>query len=195
MSSVAEIQADIIRGKAMYSDLTAEYLSDLKKGCGDCLPTNYKCLKRHIRALEYQVTKGIVTPLAESLYQELLLILGNYQASAPPVTQYNLLFGYTSIQPTPGNMLDFALQFTKQIAIGATVVDLNFTTGSINSYLIARVPLGQPVWITWFNDVFSNSGSIPDEKWTTVDIGGYKYYYTRIPLSLNMLNPSIKFTA
>ena len=194
MSSVADVQAALLRASGMYSDLTAEYLSDLKKGCGDCLPKNYKCLKRLRRALEFEVTKGIITPTAESLYTQLLLVLGTYQASAPPVTQYNLLFGYTNLQPTDANILDFALQFTKQVAIGALEITLNFTTASINNYLIARVPVGEPRWITWFNDVFSNSGNIPDEKWTSVTVGDYKYYYTRVPLSLDALNPTIKFT-
>jgi len=195
MSSVADVQAALLRASGMYSDLTAEYLSDLKKGCGDCLPKNHKCLKRLRRALEFEVTKGIITPTAESLYTQLLLVLGTYQASAPPVTSYNLPFGYTTIAPTVSNILDFVLQFTKQVPIGSTEVNLNFTTASYGRYLIARVPTTEPIWTSWFNDIFSNSGDIPDETWTSTVNGAYRYYFTRVPVTLDMSNPSIKFNA
>jgi len=85
MSTVAEITADLIRGKAYYSGLNAEHIADLKRGCYTCTPANYLFLGDLIKSLEWEITKPTVSDIAEANYQSMLLIIGNQQATPPTV--------------------------------------------------------------------------------------------------------------
>jgi len=74
---------DINRGNAYFSDLQAEYSSDLKKGC-DCIPTSYTCLKRILSALEKKVALDQYDDVAQGLIDKMIKIIGDYVILIPP---------------------------------------------------------------------------------------------------------------
>jgi len=80
-----QVLDDIIRGQAYYSDLNAQYLAKLANGCcGDCYPKDYICLKRILRSLDYKVQLDQYDDVAIKLYEDLLIIIGDYVIRIPP---------------------------------------------------------------------------------------------------------------
>lgn len=78
MAFPPEVLLDIVRGKEFYSDLNKEYLDDLAKGCGCGNPSNYTCLKRILRSLEYKVELDEFDDVAEGLHDKMIKIIGGF---------------------------------------------------------------------------------------------------------------------
>lgn len=78
-----EVLDGIARGKAYLSDRNVEHISDLKKGCSDC-KSNGTCVKRLLRGLDFKVELDEYDDVAIGLYENLMLIIGDYTVVIAP---------------------------------------------------------------------------------------------------------------
>lgn len=76
-----DVVTDVERGNAYYSNLQAEYSSDLKKGC-DCTPTSYTCLKRITSALDKKVALEQYDDISKGLVDKMIKIIGDFVPAA-----------------------------------------------------------------------------------------------------------------
>lgn len=76
---------DVIeRGEQYFSNLQAEYLADLKRGCNNCKPTAYTCLKRLLRALNAKNELDQYDDISIVLIHKVEVIIGDYTLQVPP---------------------------------------------------------------------------------------------------------------
>ncbi len=80
----SEALLELERGEQYYSNLTAEYLTDLKNGCSG-LPLSFECLKRLLRALNYKNNLDEYDDIAEGLIYKMQVIIGGYKLVVPLV--------------------------------------------------------------------------------------------------------------
>ena len=89
---------------------------------------------------------------------------------------------YATLQ---GNSDPFTYQTSFNIVHNANFTIAMPTPSSPNQYLIVKVPIGESVKATWYNNPFNN-GTIPDFDWQTLlQFGGFTYYASRQALSLD----------
>lgn len=104
-------------------------------------------------------------------------------------------FAYLPTDPFPilqSGLDPFVYQVSFPIAANY-VIPLPLAS-SPNQYLIVRVPVGEAIKGTWFNDFFNQGtlGILGDFNWRGyVQFGGFTYYSSRQALSLNTLNTLI----
>jgi len=75
MALPVKVISDIQAGYAYYSDLISEYIADLEKGC-DCPDKDIKCLRQLLFGLSYKQSVGIFDEYAESMYYQMMGIIG-----------------------------------------------------------------------------------------------------------------------
>lgn len=76
---------DVIeRGEQYFSNLQAEYLADIKRGCNNCKPTAYTCLKRLLRALNAKNELDQYDDVSIVLIHKVVVIIGDYTLQVPP---------------------------------------------------------------------------------------------------------------
>lgn len=116
---------------------------------------------------------------------------GSVSSASATLTVTNQIVGffyYGASDPFPtlqSNSDPFTYQVQYNITHNANIVVTMPTASSPNEYLIVKVPIGEPIKTTWFNDNFNN-GNFPDANWQAVlQFGGYAYYCSRLSLSLN----------
>lgn len=193
MATPIQIDEDLIRGKAYFSDLNADNIKDLFNGCNCSCDKLSVCLARIVKSLQYRVDQNIYDAITDTLYNQMMLIIGDYQVSPPTPVNYGINYGYSPIDYT-GNYEAMIFQFTKQVALGSTSISLNYTTASVGNYLFFRVLTGQPVFNVWTIDIDEN-GVIPDIQWEApVTFGLYDYYLSRQLIFLNPDRTTITYT-
>lgn len=194
MATPIQIDEDLIRGKAYFSDLNADNIKDLFNGCNcSCDNKLSVCLARIVKSLQYRVDQNVYDAITDTLYNQMMLIIGDYQVSPPTPVNYGINYGYSPIDYT-GNYSAIPFQFTKQVALGSTSISLNYTTASVGNYLFFRVLTGQPVFNVWTIDIDEN-GVIPDIQWEApVTFGLYDYYLSRQLIFLNPGSTTITYT-
>lgn len=81
-----EVLDDMNRGQAYLSDLNAEVITDLKKGCSGCgcCGKSKVCLMRILSALDYKASVGDYDTISQVLYEKLIFIIGDYVIKIPP---------------------------------------------------------------------------------------------------------------
>lgn len=194
MATPIQIAEDLIRGKAYFSDLNANNIAELFKGCS-CNGDNKLsvCLARIVKSLQYRVDQAIYDDITDTLYTQMMLIIGDYQVSPPEPVNYGVSYGYSPVDYT-GNYENMIFQFTKQIPLGSTSISLNYTNPSAGNYLFFRVLTGQPIFNVWTIDI-DEHGVIPDIQWKApVTFGLYDYYLSRQLVFLNPGNTTITYT-
>ncbi len=78
-----EALADLERGKQYLSNLNAQYIEDLHKGC-DCMPLSFECLKRLLRALDFKNALDEYDDISIELIRKMIIIIGDYALETPP---------------------------------------------------------------------------------------------------------------
>lgn len=187
MSSIAEIQATLVQAEGMYSVLNFQHISELQKGCDDCSPKNYDALRRLIKALSYEVTKGTVDDVTEVMYSQLLLIVGDYDA---PVTGI-IVFGYSLTDPF-GSVGSVTLPFVVSAASGSLQYSMTFPPQANLAYPVVREPSTEPLK-TYYENTINNYGTMPDSKWRVEVMGSVRYYYGRTPFAFDAESMELTF--
>lgn len=194
MATPEQIAADLLRGKAYFSELNAENIQDLKKGCNcGCDDKLSVCLARIVKGLQYRVDQNIYDDITNTLYTQMILIIGDYVPNPPEPIKYKADYGFSSINYF-GNESNAVFQFNKFINLAATTINFNYTNASQGYYLYFRVPTGQPIFNNWSIDI-DEYGIIPDLQWRAkVSVSGYDYYLSRNIIFLNTNNTTITYT-
>ena len=119
--------------------------------------------------------------------------ISNYDTSTSAITfrclgyQYvPISFGYTDTNPFGSENVP-TLQFSIQALDNAEEYTLNFTNNANLKYLIIKEPNNAPLKTIWVNTPIYNEGEIPDTKMRAgVIIGGFRYYVSRVPFTLDI---------
>jgi hypothetical protein len=104
-------------------------------------------------------------------------------------------FAYMPTDPFPtlnGGTDPFSYQVTFNITHNQQISITMPSASAPNQYLIVKTPSTEPVYQTWFNDVFNNGtlGNTGDFDWQPyLTFGGFNYYSSRQALSLNTSQP------
>lgn len=191
MSTIGEINDALALARQVYSGLNADRITDLKRGCDDCVPVNYKCLKRLIKALEWEVSKGFVTDIAEKLLYCLLIIIGGGTIPVPIglIAYYGSLPTRTILNQTQ----IIASSQTEFISGGDVKIPWNV---SDLSYLWFAIPVGESIK-NYFTDLSnplnqSSIGTDEDLFGAPTVVGVYNFYITNYLSSYLVANPAIR---
>lgn len=73
-----------------------------------------------------------------------------------------------------------------------SAISVPFPVGAeVNKFEVVKVPLGESVKTSWYNTALNN-GSVPDSVFRSpIIIGSYRYYISRIAMSIDSTNPVI----
>ena len=170
---------NILRGKQYLSNLNTEYIEDLKKGCTDCKPSSFECLKQLLRALDYKNNLDQYDDIAIALLKKVQVIVGSYIFLVPG----QVAFGYSVTNPF-GNLLSVSLPNTISVAEGDTAYIMTFPDLANLNYPVIRELATEPLKDAWSNTI-NNFGFIPDSKLRIDIVGLYRYYYGRIPFAFD----------
>lgn len=90
MATPIQIAADLIRGKAYFSQLNSENIENLFKGCGCGDSELSVCLARIVKALQYRVDQSIYDEITDGLYTKMMLIIGDFVAPVQKKFYYTM---------------------------------------------------------------------------------------------------------
>lgn len=79
-----EALLEIQRGNQYFSNLSQEYLNDLKNGCTNCKPDAFECLRNVMMALNYKVELEQYDSVSIKNIDIMLKIIGGYQLVVAP---------------------------------------------------------------------------------------------------------------
>lgn len=106
MATISQISDSIDLAKAYYSELISALISDLKNGvCNETLK-EIKCLRRLIRALEWDIEIEEVDATTVKLYGFLLKGIATYTGSTLPVNPNVYIPGVTIVMDSPDSATD-----------------------------------------------------------------------------------------
>lgn len=111
MAFPTDVLTEIQRGEQYLSNLNTEYLADLQRGCTDCLPSDFDCLRYTMRALKYKVILDEYDSIAISNLEMMQKIIGDYQVVTPAKAYWGVKANGTVLtynQIIAGNVVNFA---------------------------------------------------------------------------------------
>lgn len=175
---------DIETGKVYLSKLISDGLVDKKNGCVDCgCSDTTSCLKSILFSLDYKVSVNTYDATAESLYLQMMDIIGGIV----PINITSTVFWgtwtgttITEAQIVAANPLIIAKNADYEIPFGS---------GLIRKYFFAEL-IDEPVKVEYVDTVYGTEGNIgsPSDLFDAgIIVGNYRAYLNRYPTIL--LNP------
>lgn len=139
---------DLARAKNYYSNLNFETIENMQDGCMDCEVKSYSCLKRIIIALEDKIELDVYDDIAEKLYTQMMIIIGDYVTQTPPTVNAGVdqtaEIGGTVIftaTGTAGSSPIVSYQWTQIGGTPATLTNANTASVSVSNYPVGAITL------------------------------------------------------
>lgn len=177
MATPSEIAADLIRGKAYFSMLNANNIAELFKGCS-CNGDNKLsvCLARIVKSLQYRADQGIYDDITDTLYIQMILIIGEF--SAAPLSKFYYTTKINSVPLTVEEIL--ALPFIE--AMSGTNPIIPFSAGVSPQFALMAENVTEPIKTKWQDTVVSlnngNIGASTDTFGILPIVGNFRVYQT-----------------
>lgn len=132
---------NLTKARNYYSNLNSEVIDNLKKGCMDCEVKSYTCLKRIITALEDKIELDVYDDVAEKLYTQMMIIIGDYVTQTPPTvdagSDQTAEIGGTVVFTavgTAGSSPIVSYLWTQTSGTPATLTNANTASVSVSNY-------------------------------------------------------------
>lgn len=140
---------DVERGNQYLSNLNQEFLSDLVRGCDNCTPDSFECLKNAIRALNYKVELDQYDAVAIDNLNIMLKIIGGYQlvtgptvsAGAPQVVSIDAGPAVFTANATQGSSPIVSYQWEQTNGTPATLSGANTVVLSVSNFSVGVIGL------------------------------------------------------
>lgn len=140
---------DLERGEQYLSNLNTEYLDDLKKGCYDCLPDSFECLRYIISALKYKRDLEQYDSIAIANLNMMLKIIGGYQlitgptvsAGAPQVVSIDAGPAVFTANVTQGSGSIVSYLWEQTSGTSATLSGANTAVLSVSNFAVGVIGL------------------------------------------------------